>query len=198
MSSRPASQQQLQLCCRQILGCALRHAYIFCMLAATNNWFSCIFCRSFVMRHCREAAAWCVGAARAGQEGHVLADIWSICHQTQSLTHVCVSVVLPIAETLQDGASALLELAKKVNATSPVEAQPQQPQKSVYLVRGGRSRANKYNTVQHCALRGKGVRDVYAEQCLVRKKGEFVGCCCALCRSLLCSVAYITCIGCRL
>jgi hypothetical protein len=39
------------------------------------------------------------------------------------------------AETLQDGASALLELAKKVNATSPVEAQPQQPQKSVYLVR---------------------------------------------------------------
>uniref|UniRef100_A0A383W3D1 BTB domain-containing protein n=1 Tax=Tetradesmus obliquus TaxID=3088 RepID=A0A383W3D1_TETOB len=37
------------------------------------------------------------------------------------------------AKTLQDGAAALLELAKKVNATSPVEAQPQQPTKSVYL-----------------------------------------------------------------
>eukprot|EP00879_Flechtneria_rotunda_P007709 GHRR01008082.1.p1 GENE.GHRR01008082.1~~GHRR01008082.1.p1 ORF type:complete len:625 (+),score=228.53 GHRR01008082.1:277-2151(+) len=34
---------------------------------------------------------------------------------------------------LIEGAAALLELAKKVNATSPVEAQPQQPQKSVYL-----------------------------------------------------------------
>jgi hypothetical protein len=38
------------------------------------------------------------------------------------------------AEQLTEGASALLELAKKSNATSPVEAQPQQPQKSVYLV----------------------------------------------------------------
>ncbi|WIA37724.1 hypothetical protein OEZ86_014604 [Tetradesmus obliquus] len=38
------------------------------------------------------------------------------------------------AKTLQDGAAALLELAKKVNATSPVEAQPQQPTKSVYLL----------------------------------------------------------------
>lgn len=40
-----------------------------------------------------------------------------------------------VAEKLQEGSAALLELAKKVNATSPVEAQPQQPQKSVYLVR---------------------------------------------------------------
>jgi hypothetical protein len=39
------------------------------------------------------------------------------------------------AEQLTEGASALLELAKKSNATSPVEAQPQQPQKTVYLVR---------------------------------------------------------------
>lgn len=38
------------------------------------------------------------------------------------------------AELLTEGALALLELAKKSNATSPVEAQPQQPQKSVYLV----------------------------------------------------------------
>lgn len=37
------------------------------------------------------------------------------------------------AEQLTDGSAALLELAKKVNATSPVESQPQQPQKSVYL-----------------------------------------------------------------
>ena len=41
------------------------------------------------------------------------------------------------AEQLTEGASALLELAKKSNATSPVEAQPQQPQKTVYLVRCG-------------------------------------------------------------
>lgn len=39
----------------------------------------------------------------------------------------------PFAEQLTDGSTALLELAKKVNATSPVESQPQQPQKSVYL-----------------------------------------------------------------
>lgn len=37
------------------------------------------------------------------------------------------------AKQVTEGASALLELAKKSNATSPVEAQPQQPQKSVYL-----------------------------------------------------------------
>ncbi|KAF8058408.1 hypothetical protein HT031_005532 [Scenedesmus sp. PABB004] len=37
------------------------------------------------------------------------------------------------AKQLCEGAAALLELAKKVNATSPVEAQPAQPQKSVYL-----------------------------------------------------------------
>lgn len=42
--------------------------------------------------------------------------------------------VIYVAEQLTEGASALLELAKKSNATSPVEAQPQQPQKSVYLV----------------------------------------------------------------
>eukprot|EP00878_Enallax_costatus_P007491 GHUV01007846.1.p1 GENE.GHUV01007846.1~~GHUV01007846.1.p1 ORF type:complete len:543 (+),score=179.67 GHUV01007846.1:941-2569(+) len=37
------------------------------------------------------------------------------------------------SKQLIDGSAALLELAKKVNATSPVESQPQQPQKSVYL-----------------------------------------------------------------
>jgi hypothetical protein len=39
-----------------------------------------------------------------------------------------------LTEQLTDGAAALLELAKKVNATSPLEAQPQQPQQKVYLV----------------------------------------------------------------
>jgi hypothetical protein len=45
----------------------------------------------------------------------------------------CHGTFVP-AEQVTEGASALLELAKKSNATSPVEAQPQQPQKSVYLV----------------------------------------------------------------
>lgn len=51
-----------------------------------------------------------------------------------TLPRVCAVYYFPAAEQLTEGASALLELAKKSNATSPVEAQPQQPQKSVYLV----------------------------------------------------------------
>lgn len=47
---------------------------------------------------------------------------------------VCAHEMPWTAEQLTEGAQALLELAKKSNATSPVEAQPQQPQKSVYLV----------------------------------------------------------------
>lgn len=66
------------------------------------------------------------------------------------------------AELLTEGALALLELAKKSNATSPVEAQPQQPQKSVYLVRtnsfrshmspeGGRAGARSTQPCACCA-----------------------------------------------
>lgn len=46
---------------------------------------------------------------------------------------MCAVFSVAVAEQLIDGSAALLELAKKVNATSPVESQPQQPQKSVYL-----------------------------------------------------------------
>lgn len=50
-----------------------------------------------------------------------------------SLSIFCFGVCTSSTEQLTDGSAALLELAKKVNATSPVETQPQQPQKSVYL-----------------------------------------------------------------
>jgi hypothetical protein len=55
-------------------------------------------------------------------------------HLMLSIPTCCAHFSLA-AELLTEGALALLELAKKSNATSPVEAQPQQPQKSVYLVR---------------------------------------------------------------
>lgn len=68
---------------------------------------------------------------------------------------VLLSAAAP-AEQLTEGASALLELAKKSNATSPVEAQPQQPQKTVYLVRLTDRRVGLALWVQQSSTRQRG------------------------------------------
>lgn len=81
----------------------------------------------------------------------VCSAAWGLCaHTCVRRGSLCALLRLP-AEQLTEGALALLELAKKSNATSPVEAQPQQPQKSVYLVSWvtRRQRRARHGTAWH-------------------------------------------------
>jgi hypothetical protein len=77
------------------------------------------------------------------------------------------------AEHLAQGSAALLELAKKVNATSPVEAQPAQPQRSVYLVCLGRKRGPGGVCVCACAhvARAEGLGSAECRACCVQCRG---------------------------